>query len=151
MSAVSFFGAVLCLCLRAIVSFWLFTFFAWNPNWVDKIQGLCGSRHSYTGPPRGEAGQGNPEAHQLGSGNKSEPRVLLTVESGQQWPSIIPIMTMLHACRHLTLSSPPCSSKTQNAASWAPAAPPLSRWFSLNFHPCVSFFFSLPLTSSDHL
>lgn len=37
-------------------------------SWVDKIQEFAGSRHSHFGPPRGEAGQRESEAHQLGSG-----------------------------------------------------------------------------------
>lgn len=40
---------------------------------ADKVQGLYGQSHGHTGPPRGEAGPRNPEAHQLGSGTeKSE-------------------------------------------------------------------------------
>ena len=38
---------------------------------VDKVQGFVGSRHSHTGPPRGEASPGNPEEHQLGSGTRA--------------------------------------------------------------------------------
>lgn len=35
---------------------------------VDKVQEFIGSRHSHTGPPRGETSPGDPEEHQLGSG-----------------------------------------------------------------------------------
>lgn len=137
-----------CYCLRLTSS--LLSLYETNTvSWVDKIQGLCWSRHGYTGPPWGEAGQRNPEAHQLGSGTKAEARVLLTVESGWNCPSVmllsLPPVIISHSHLITSCSSHPSSSSRHRLQF---PALPSSPSCSLSFHVFFVLFSCYSIQSS---